>query len=414
MKILNFRTMFPVFQNSNYNFFMKNILIVILTLLWSLGAVAQEGGIQFHKNAKWADLLAKAKAENKLIFLDAYATWCGPCKWMDANVFSTAEVGNFYNENFINAKIDMEKGEGLKLAQNYTVEAYPSLLFVDGNGVVMHRVVGGKEAEAFLETGRTALDPDKRLAGLEKRFDGGERDPQFLSSLMTAFAESMHPRASEVVEIYLDSKPTDISPETMMLILNGIQGTDSKSFKFVLENRAKIEKEFGSQSFLNVVQQAVLLEAFPNAQMDAMPSMEEIKKAYRTKLPTALADQAATYFEMNLYRVQQDSENFGKKAVEYYDKYPSNDWGELNTLAWSFYEQIEDKKLLKQALIWAQQSVKLESNFYNNDTLAALYFKTGDKKNAKKYAEKAIELAKEAGEDPSATEELLMQIKKMK
>ncbi|MFN7118889.1 MAG: thioredoxin domain-containing protein [Saprospiraceae bacterium] len=393
---------------------MKNILIVLITLLWSFGAWAQEGGIQFHKDAKWADLLAKAKTENKLIFLDAYATWCGPCKWMDSYVFKNEEVGNFYNANFINAKIDMEKGEGLELAKRYSVEAYPTILYVDGNGAVMHRVVGSKEAEAFLETGRTALDPNKRLASLEKRFDAGDRDPAFIAMLMTAFSESMHPRAAEVTEFYLDSKPTNVSPENMMLILNNVSGTDSKGFKFVLENRAKIEKEFGVQSFMNVVQQAILTEAFPNAQLGEMPSMEEIKKAYQAKLEPALAAQAIAYFEMNLYRAQQDNENFGKKAVEYYKKYPSNDWGELNTLAWSFYEQVDDKKLLKEALKWAQQSVKLESNFYNNDTLAALYFKTGDKKNAKKYAEKALELAKEAGEDPSATEELLMEIKKMK
>lgn len=392
---------------------MKNLLVII-TLLWSFGLTAQESGIQFHKDAKWADLLAQAKSENKLIFLDAYASWCGPCKWMEANVFNQEEVGNFYNANFINAKIDMEKGEGLSLARTYEIQAYPTSLYIDGEGKVLHRTVGGKEAPDFLETGRTALNPEKRLATLEKRFDDGERDPAFIANLMTAFSDAMHPRAGEVVNIYLDANPSNVSPENMMLILNNTTKTNSKSFQFILNHRAEIEKDFGNQSFLNVVQQVVLTEAFPDAQMGAMPSFDAIKKAYQAKLSPALAEQASMYFEMSLYRAQQDNEHFGKKAVEYYNKYPSNDWGELNTLAWSFYEQIEDKKLLKEAVKWAQQSVKLESNYYNNDTLAALYFKTGDKKNAKKYAEKAIELEKAEGMDTSETEALLEQIKKMK
>ncbi len=393
---------------------MKNILIVLINLLWSFGAVAQEGGIQFHEDTKWADLLAQAKTENKLIFLDAYATWCGPCKWMDANVFNTTEVGQFYNKNFINVKIDMEKGEGLELAKTYAVQAYPTSLFIDGSGTVMHRVVGGKEAADFLETGRTALDPEKRLAALEKRFDGGDRNPDFIAKLMTAFIESMHPRVGEVIDIYLDSNPNDVSQENMMLVLNNTTKTNSKGFKFILNHRAEIEEAFGNQAFLNIVQQIVLTEAFPDAMSGGMPSFEDIKKAYHAKLTPALADQASLYFEMSLYRAQQDSENFGKKAVEYYNKYPSDDSEELNTLAWSFYEQIEDKNLLKEALMWSEKSVKLDDNYYNNDTLAALYYKLGDKKKAKKTAEKAIKLAKAEEEDYSATEELLKEIKKMK
>jgi uncharacterized protein YyaL (SSP411 family) len=60
----------------------------------------------------------KAKKENKLIFVDAYASWCGPCKLMVKNIFPLKTVGDYYNSHFINAKIDMEKGEGIELAKN--------------------------------------------------------------------------------------------------------------------------------------------------------------------------------------------------------------------------------------------------------------------------------------------------------
>ena len=92
-----------------------------MTILFcASGLFAQEQGITF-AGGNWKDMLAKAKAENKVIFMDAYATWCGPCKMMDKNVFAEASVGEFYNEHFVNAQIDMEAGEGIELTELYQV-----------------------------------------------------------------------------------------------------------------------------------------------------------------------------------------------------------------------------------------------------------------------------------------------------
>ncbi|GAH00631.1 unnamed protein product, partial [marine sediment metagenome] len=68
-------------------------------------------GINFNVHS-FEEAIKTAKAENKLIFVDAYTTWCGPCKWMSKNVFTEGKVGDYFNESFVNVKIDMEKGEG--------------------------------------------------------------------------------------------------------------------------------------------------------------------------------------------------------------------------------------------------------------------------------------------------------------
>ncbi len=99
------------------------------------------GGIQFKKES-WNDVLKMAKKENKLIFLDIYASWCGPCKRLKANTFSDAEVGKLYNQKFINVALDGEKGEGVMIAQKYQVESYPTLLFFNGNGNIVKRTGG--------------------------------------------------------------------------------------------------------------------------------------------------------------------------------------------------------------------------------------------------------------------------------
>ena len=114
-----------------------------------------KGGIVFF-NGKWKDALAKAKAENKLIFLDIYATWCGPCKKLKAKSFASAKVGTYFNEKFINVTLDGEEGEGIILAEKYRLQAYPTLLFIDGDGNVKKAAVGYYNPNELLSLGKAA------------------------------------------------------------------------------------------------------------------------------------------------------------------------------------------------------------------------------------------------------------------
>jgi thiol-disulfide isomerase/thioredoxin len=163
---------------------MKKILTTLIAFTIAATCFAQTetasaAGIKF-ETGTWAEILAKAKQQNKYVFVDAYTTWCGPCKWMDKNVFPTAEAGEYFNKNFVNAKIDMEKGEGLDIAKKYSVRAYPTYLYVDGNGDLVHRVVGSMETAKFIEASASALDPTKQYGTLLRKFDAGERNPDFL------------------------------------------------------------------------------------------------------------------------------------------------------------------------------------------------------------------------------------------
>jgi thioredoxin 1 len=110
-------------------------------------------GIQFSKGS-WAEILKKAKAEKKIIFLDAYTTWCGPCKLLQKNVFPKPEVGALFNQKFINVKIDMESGEGPRLAKKYPLEGYPTLFFIDPDGKVVKQVIGYQNPEALVRIGK--------------------------------------------------------------------------------------------------------------------------------------------------------------------------------------------------------------------------------------------------------------------
>jgi thioredoxin 1 len=91
-----------------------------------------EKGIQFVE-PNWAKAIEQAKKEKKMIFVDAYTTWCGPCRMLKQNTFPDKAAGDFFNKHFINIALDMEKGDGLAFAEKYQIRAYPTLLIMDAD-----------------------------------------------------------------------------------------------------------------------------------------------------------------------------------------------------------------------------------------------------------------------------------------
>ena len=110
---------------------MKKYILLIFACIYAIHLSAQNAGINFLHGTTWTEAVAKAKAENKLIFIDFYTQWCGPCLNMAQTVFSLPTVGYYYNQTFINLKIDAEEGEGITLAKKYGVRSYPTYAFID-------------------------------------------------------------------------------------------------------------------------------------------------------------------------------------------------------------------------------------------------------------------------------------------
>lgn len=161
---------------------MKKILVFIMSLMLVLGGNAQNHGIDFF-HGTWAEGMAKAKQENKKVFIDFFTEWCGPCLNMALKVFTLPEVGYEYNKNFVCMKIDAEKGEGIELAKRYGVHSYPSYIFVDPQTEEMiHRSGSNKPAADFLEDIQGALHPELSSFYLNKKYSSGDYDADFLIS----------------------------------------------------------------------------------------------------------------------------------------------------------------------------------------------------------------------------------------
>lgn len=141
---------------------MKRLKSFVLFLFLSIVAFAQQPAGTIFEHGTLSEALAKAaknKKGPKLVFLDCYTTWCGPCKNMAEKIFPMEKVGTFFNANFVNIKIDMEKGEGPELAKKFNVRAYPTFLILSADGKEVGRIVGGGDADGFIARVQKAMNP---------------------------------------------------------------------------------------------------------------------------------------------------------------------------------------------------------------------------------------------------------------
>ena len=383
----------------------KWIVLLSFAVLMGSNSFAQSG-IQFTQGT-WKELLAKAEKENKLIFMDAYAEWCGPCKMMARDVFTQEEVGNYFNAKFINVKMDMEKGEGIGLSKDFGIMAYPTLLFIDETGEVMHRAVGYHTTDLLLDLGEAALDPNRNIGSINAKYEKGDRSPELLRTLALARFDAMDGNYSQVAEEYLETQKDWSSDENMEFIFRMVSDLNSKMADFMLGNQKAFEAKFGDRAMSGKVNELVQ-NTISHAENEA--DLKKVEQLY-AKIYPGQAEEMAGRLKMGFYAQREDWGNFGKAADAFYKKFPAQSWDELNEIAWIYFEEVNGKKELKTAINWAKQSVKMEKNYYNLDTMASLYYKLGKKGKAMKTANEAIALAKATGEDYSATEGLIEKIK---
>lgn len=200
----------------------KNILISIVALLL-LATQSFGQGIKF-ENIKFDEALILAqKSKNKRqIFVDFFTTWCGPCRMMSEKIFPLKEVGTYMNANYVNLKIDAEKGEGVALAKRYNVDSYPTMLVLDADGKEVRRIIGSmsdykefigrvagnvsdetmmQEAKANYEKEATATNAISYLDALQK-LNRHEELVEVISALY--FSEPLQKRFNSNVWRYVD------------------------------------------------------------------------------------------------------------------------------------------------------------------------------------------------------------------
>ena len=311
---------------------MKTIYLLITCLLIQWGVFAQEG-VNF-RNLTFNEALAQAKAEKKMVFMDCYTSWCGPCKNMTNNVFPQKAAGDYFNPRFVCVKYDMEKGEGKELADKFEVHAYPTFIVFRPDGTIQHRVVGSDNLETFIQRIERGLNEKTSLPYLNERYEKGKMNKQELMTYKEILSETgedekagkvykeLLPRLTskdkvqkEFWPIYEDESCVIGSPEFDFLLANlpairKNSGTE-KVDKYLFHKYVKILEDYilGYQKEdavpvsllkqqipgLNIKQQKTLNTMLPLAEMVSNREVKALAAVLESKIPTANVQELKMY-----------------------------------------------------------------------------------------------------------------------
>jgi len=217
--------------------------ILLLLMMVTGAANAQTNGILFEKSPLSVSLL-KAKNENKLVFVDCYTVWCGPCKEMAKNIFTIDTVSAFFNKTFVNVQLDMEKGEGKPAVVKYHIEAYPSFLLLDGDGNLVYKFVGAMNAKEFMVKAKEGQNPSNRIVVMNKMYADGNRSKDFLREYIKVKIDMMEKSEGvKVAEQYFDmlSPQEKLLPENWYLFSNNryamyLSDVHSRNFNYLADH----------------------------------------------------------------------------------------------------------------------------------------------------------------------------------
>lgn len=206
---------------------------------------------------------------------------------------------------------------------------------------------------------------------LQEKYENGDRSEELLYDYAFALAKEKKDYETVMNEYLETQNESDlISEKNWKLIYYLVADINSPAFEYLVANREAFVEKYDKD-----VDIKILLTNF----------------AY--------------------YQKSGDWSGYYAYATEVADELAADNWLVLNNIAWTLYENVNDKEMLESALKWTEKSMELDANYYNTDTYAALHYKLGNYEDALKYANNAIDLAKQKGEKYEGTEELIEKIK---
>lgn len=356
-----------------------------------MATVAAGQGIEFF-HGTWDEALEKAGDENRLIFVDAYATWCGPCKRMAANVFPLPEVGDFYNTNFINMKLDMERGEGLEFRSKYGVGSYPTFLWIDYNGEVVFTAKGARRPDDFIKLGQTATEKYDGSAQFRVQYEEGSRDYEvvynYVSELNKAGKSSLR-----VANDYLDAQSDLTTAENLRFIANAATQVDSKPFELFVEHKDDIVKLEGQEKVNNIIRGASRATADKAAKYESQELLSQAEEAMQQHLPKE-ADLFSVTARMHYAATLFKADDYLKYTKIYLKKYVDEQPETIETIGRTVIKYFSGTpELVKLGQDAAQQASKLRPTEENTIVLATLLFIGSDKEGSLKVLDDAIRQA---------------------
>jgi len=393
----------------------KKVLLSIFCLpLFVMGQETK--GIKFNQDLTWDQVKKKAREENLFIFLDCYATWCGPCHFMADSVFTRKKVGDFINPNFLAIKVQMDSTQNdnneIKLwykdanyiKQEYNINAFPEFLFFSPAGEIVHKGLGSKGIEEFIALAKDALNIDKQYYTLLKSYKKGQLDMKALPNLAnTCFEYSDYNEAYQIAKDYIHKYLDTLAPAAFLTktnldfikIFRNVISSKERIFKMCYFNPEKIDSVISGYSKSMIKYVITSEEVTPSINLSKLdgsePDWEKLDEEIKHKYTKSIASACLIPAKVKWYLDAKNWTMYNKYLIEQVDLFLQNGppkgilaLAYLNNSAWSIFEHSDRKTELKKALEWANIAMPLDPNpsVAVMDTKANILYKLGLKKEA--------------------------------
>ena len=368
---------------------MKSILHTVLFSFLLMPAIHAQGIEFFH--GSWAEALEKAKTEEKIIFVDAFASWCGPCKRMASQTFPDPKAGEYYNANFVNLKIDMEKPENSEFAQKYPVGSYPTLFFIDATGKIVLKEVGAKNVEQLIQSGQKALGKTDKSVDYEKKYNEGNRDPQLMFDYVRALNAAGKP-SLKITNEYLNTQKDLSTPFNLKFILEGAVDADSRVFDLLLKYQKDITGLVGELPVNARIEKACRNTLKKAIEFKNETLLTETKAKMKSALPQR-AEAFAYTADMEYFLAIKDVKKYLKSAQAFQKSEIKNNAAQLHDLVINMLRAFpDDEKVLEQSEKWAKTAAENGGLPEYYLTLAEVYKRLDHPDKARSAAMKAKEI----------------------
>ncbi|MRX48426.1 thioredoxin family protein [Pedobacter puniceum] len=429
---------------------LKSSITYFLLFLLSIQSFAQDNqGIKFSQFKDWESAKSEAKKSNKYIFLDAFTTWCGPCKMMAKDIFPQKNVGDFFNANFINVAIQFDKTKHdnafikawykdvEQLEKEFKIDSYPTYLFFNPNGELVYRITGASEdAFTFISKAENAVNPEKQYHLFKTKFEKGVKNPILLKQLLsTAKEEKDLLFLSKVANEYLIFQKDIYTKENLEIIKTATVKSSDVGFNVLRFNSTKADSMLGKgESYKivsNIISNEIVIpylrnggtktdlgggmirysgEINKNIDWDTLES--KLKSEYPELSRKILLASKPIYYDW-----VKDYNKFCESFIEFTDLYPEVlDDNLLRYYIWNIIKNSEDKTILNNAIKFTTQTkfFKEKRSPIIQTGYATLLYKIGNKVESLLAVDEAIKIAKDLNQDSYITrlENLKIKIEK--
>jgi len=405
---------------------MKKLFLIFL-LLPFIGS-AQIKGTHFEHGLSWQQVKEKAKKENKFLLVDCFTTWCGPCKYMASTIFPQEKVGEFFNKNFVNVKVQFDQtkndSEEVKswyadaqlMSKEFKINAYPTFLIFSPKGELVHRIVGGGEADEFIAKAQMALNPETQYYTLLKKSESGNPSPETLKQLAISAEVAYDEENSEkFANAYINTQKDLYTKENLEFISRYARSTKSKGFELMLKDPEKTDAILGKGKSNKILSNIILEENIYPSLRKPNVNIDSLVAAVQAKYPKVDINEPTDLIKIQIFQSEKKWDKFQPAVLSYMKKYGTEVRADmLNSFAWTVFENCKDNNCIAEALSWSKRSVdetQSKEPAYL-DTYANLLYKLGKKDQAIAMQQKAVDLV--AAENKAQYQVTLEKMKKGK